>query len=399
MGLRSTAISVEAARRTARRRLPPAVYGYIDGGKEAERTAIANELAFSRVLFSPRVCSGFTEPDLEVTVLGRRIAMPVVIAPTGFIRIVHSDGELGVARAAAAMGVPITLSHVSGAPVGQVCQANRDTWFQLYMLNGRTGALAAMELARAAGCRVLVVTMDVAGVTPSDRLNRRLPRGLQIGEVLRFLPEAVSRPRWFASYLRGGFTMRAPNAPRTPDGGSYSLSQIGRLIVRTPPTWEDLEWIRHRWPGALVLKGILRTDDAERAVALGADAICVSNHGAKVLDGTAAAIALVPEIADAVGHKIEVLMDGGVRRGADVVRACALGAKAVLIGRAYLWGLAAGGEAGVSDILALFQRGIRATLAELGCPSIRTLDRSWLRPLPGQCHWSDPGEQPHQPRG
>lgn len=396
MGARNTVISVEAARRAARRRLPPAVYGYIDGGKEAESTAVANELAFSRVLFSPRVGCGVTKPDTGTTVLGRRIAMPVVIAPTGFIRIVHSDGELGVARAAAAIGVPMALSHVCSVPVARVCEINPDTWFQLYMLDGRDGAAHAMELARQAGCRVLVVTVDVAGVAPSDRLNRRLPSGLGVGEVLRFLPEAVSRPRWLASLLRGGLTMLAPNAPRKPDGQPYTLAEIGGLIVRTPPSWDDLAWIRQRWHGSLVLKGILRADDAERAVALGADGISVSNHGAKVLDGTPAAIAVLPEIVDAVGHKMEVLLDGGVRRGADVVRACALGAKAVLIGRSYLWGLAAGGEAGVADILDLFRRGISATLADLGCPSIDKLNRSWLRPLPPQSHWNELGERLHQ---
>jgi isopentenyl diphosphate isomerase/L-lactate dehydrogenase-like FMN-dependent dehydrogenase len=315
MGARSTAISVEAARRAAQRRLPPSVYGYIDGGKEAESTAIANELAFSRVLFSPKVGCGVTKPEIGVTVLGRRITMPVVIAPTGFIRIVHADGELGVARAAAATGIPMALSHVCSVPVGHVCEINPDTWFQLYMLDGRDGAASAMELARQAGCRVLVVTVDVAGVAPSDRSSRRLPSSLGVGEVLRFLPEAVSRPRWLASFLRGGLTMLAPNAPRKPDGRPYSLSEIGSLIVRTPPTWDDLAWIRQRWAGSLVLKGILRVDDAERAVALGADAISVSNHGAKVLDGTPAAIAVLPEIVDAVGHKMEVLLDGGVRRG------------------------------------------------------------------------------------
>jgi pre-mycofactocin synthase len=392
----SKVISVEAARRAARRCLPPSVYSYIDGGKEAESTAVANELAFSRVLFSPKVGSGVTKPDIGVTVLGRRITMPVVIAPTGFIRIVHADGEPGVARAAAAMGIPVTLSHVCSVPVGRICDINPDTWFQLYMLDGRNGAAAGIELARQAGCRVLVVTVDVAAVSPSDRLNRRLPSSLRIGEICRFLPEAMSRPRWLASFLRGGLAMPAPNAPPKPDGQPYPLAEIGGLIVRTPPTWDDLEWIRQRWSGALVLKGILRIDDAERAVALGADAISVSNHGAKVLDGAPAAIAALPEIVDAVGHRIEVLLDGGVRRGADVVRACAIGAKAVLIGRSYLWGLAAGGEAGVADILGLFRRGITATLANLGCPSIDALDRSWLRPLPAQSHWNEVGERLQQ---
>jgi len=388
--MRSTTLSVEAARRAAKRRLPPSVYGYIDGGKEAESTAIANEVAFGRVLFSPKVGMGITQPTIATTVLGREQSMPVIIAPTGFIRIVHSDGELGVVRAAAALGVPVALSNVCSVPLKSARELHADTWFQLYMLNGRAGAQQAMDLAREAGCAVLAVTVDVAASAPSDRSTRRLPSSLSMGSVLKFLPDAILKPRWLLDFLRGGLAMRAPNAPRKPDGSEYELAEIGPLIVRTPPTWEDLEWIRRQWSGKLVLKGILRADDAERAAALGADAISVSNHGAKVLDGTPATLAVLPEIVDAVGHRLEVL------RGADVVRACALGARAVFIGRAYLWALAAEGETGVRDILDLFRRGIVATLADLGCPSIQALDRTYLRPLPSQTHWNEPGERLHR---
>src|SRR5579859_2638677 len=247
MRSRSTMISVEAARRAAQRRLPPSVYGYIDGGKEAEGTAIANEIAFSRVLFSPKIGSGVTAPDLRVDILGQRLSMPVVIAPTGFVRIVHAHGEMGVARAAAARGVPIALSHVCSVPLARVREANPHTWFQIYMLDGRAGAAQAMELARNAGCRVLIVTVDVAGVAPSDRTGRPLPRSLRAAEVLRFLPEALRRPRWLMSFLRDGLTMHAPNAPRKPDGDKYGLAEIGALIVRTPPSWDDLAWIRDQW--------------------------------------------------------------------------------------------------------------------------------------------------------
>jgi isopentenyl diphosphate isomerase/L-lactate dehydrogenase-like FMN-dependent dehydrogenase len=391
--MRSTTISVEAARRAAKRRLPPSVYGYVDGGKEAESTAVANEMAFSRVLFSPKVGTGITRPETAITVLGQELSMPLIIAPTGFIRIVHADGELGAARAAASMGVPIALSSLCSVPLKTVCAAHPGTWFQLYMLNGRDGAQHAMDVARQAGCRVLVVTVDVAGVAPSDRSLRRLPSSFALGPVLKFLPEALLKPRWLADFLRGGLSMHAPNAPRKPDGAEYTLAEIGSLIVSTPPTWEDLAWIRRQWSGPLVLKGIMRADDAERAAVLGADGISVSNHGAKVLDGTPAALAVLPEIVDAVGQKLDVLLDGGVRRGADVVRACALGARAVFIGRAYLWALAAEGETGVCDILELFRRGIVATLADLGCPSVLALDRDWLRPLPSQSRWNEVGER------
>jgi isopentenyl diphosphate isomerase/L-lactate dehydrogenase-like FMN-dependent dehydrogenase len=387
--VRSTNLSVEAARRAARRRLPRSVYGYIEGGKEAENTVHANELAFSRVLFSPKVGQGALKPELGTVVLGQKLSMPLIIAPTGFIRIVHEDGELGVARAAAAMGIPIALSHVSSVPVAQVRAVNSNTWFQLYLLGGRKGASQSMDLARSAGCKVLVLTVDVAAATPSDRINRGLPSGLNLTSAIRFLPEAIHRPAWLLAFLRGGLAMRAPNAPRRPDDKEYELSEIGKLIVNTPPTWDDIAWVREQWHGSLIIKGILRVDDAQRAVALGADGISISNHGAKVLDGTPAAVTVLPEIADAVGHKIDVLLDGGVRRGADVVRACALGAKAVLIGRSYLWALAAAGESGVLDILELYRRGIEATMANLGCPSFQALDRSWLRPLPSQSQWNE----------
>jgi pre-mycofactocin synthase len=385
---RESFTSIEGARRAAKKRLPPAVYGYVDGGKEGEITAIANELAFNRVLFSPRVGTGITRSDTRVSVLGKSLAMPVVIAPTGFIRIVHTDGELGAARAAARAGIPMAISNVCGESASAVQNANPDTWFQLYMLGGREGARYSIDRAREAGCRVLVVTVDVGAVTPRDRINRSLPMRMTLGASLAFLPDAWNRPGWLINLLRGGLTMGAPNAPLKPDGSEYTLGEIGALIVATPPTWADLEWIRREWQGPLVIKGVLRVDDAHRAVAIGADAISVSNHGAKVLDGTPAALSVLPEIADAVGDRIEVLLDGGVRRGADVVRACALGARAVLIGRPYLWGLAACGETGVDRVLALFQSGISSTLAALGCQSISALDKSFLCPLPESSQWN-----------
>jgi isopentenyl diphosphate isomerase/L-lactate dehydrogenase-like FMN-dependent dehydrogenase len=383
--------SVEAARRAAKRRLPAAVYEYVDGGKEGDTTAAANERAFSRILFSPKVCTGITQADTSVWVLGRRIAMPLIIAPTGFIRIVHADGELGVARAAAAAGIPIAMSTVCGEPAGAVQRVNPDTWFQLYMLGGRDGARFSIDIARHAGCRVLVVTVDVAALTFRDRVTRPLPSNVSLRTCLAFFPEAWCKPRWLASFLRGGLTMRAPNAPRNADGSEMTLAEIGKQIVAAAPSWHDLEWIRRQWDGPLVVKGVLRVDDAHRAVAIGANAISVSNHGGKVLDGTPASVSVLPEVVDAVGKKTEVFLDGGVRRGADVVRACALGAKAVLIGRPYLWGLAAAGESGVVDVLTLFQRGTSATLAALGCPSIAEIDPTWLRPLPEQGQWNEIG--------
>jgi isopentenyl diphosphate isomerase/L-lactate dehydrogenase-like FMN-dependent dehydrogenase len=383
--------SVEEARRIARRRLPAAVYHYVEGGKDAEITAFANELAFSRVFFSPRICSTRNRPDLSTTVLGRRISMPLVIAPTGFVRVVHSDGEMGAARAAKAAGIPIAISTLCGEPAARIAGANDDTWFQLYMIGGRRGAQHCIDLARVAGCRVLVVTVDVAGLAQQDRMARPLPSRVSLKEAFAFLPQAWNRPRWLLSLLRGGLEMRAPNAPPKEDGSEMALMEAGPLLVATPPSWDDLAWIRQQWDGPMVVKGILRVDDARRAADLGVDGISISNHGAKVLDGSPSTLSMLPSIADAVGDRIDILLDGGVRRGADVVRACALGAKAVLIGRPYLWGLAAGGEAGVAGILRLMRHGMSATMSQLGCASVAELGLDALHPLPDFWRWNDVG--------
>lgn len=371
--------SVEEARRIARRRLPAAVWHYIDGGKEAEVTPLANEAAFARVTFDVPACPSATRPDLSTTVLGRRVAMPLVIAPTGFVRIVHPDGELGAAKAAAAAGIPISISTWCGAPAAEVVAANPDTWFQLYMLDGRAGAGYCMDLAAEAGCRVLVVTADIAGVCPSDRIAPPLPETLSVAAALAFAPQAWARPRWLASLLRGGLAMKAPNAPHNPDGSQLRVQQAGAMLTATPPTWDDLAWMRGRWKGPMVLKGVMRAADARRAADMGIDGIVISNHGGKVLDGAPATLSVLPEIADAVADRCEVLLDGGVRRGADIVKARALGARAVLIGRPYLWGLAVGGEEGVSQVLSLFRRSLGGTIANLDRAGIDDVDGSVLR--------------------
>ena len=383
--------SVEQARRIARRRLPPAVYHYVEGGKEGEITRAVNELAFERVFFNPRVCSTHNRPDLSTTLLGRTIAMPTLIAPTGFVRVVHSDGELGAARAAKAANIPIAISTLSGVPAAQIVEANDDCWFQLYMIGGRTGAKHCIDLARDAGCRVLMVTVDVAGLSPQDRPASPLPSQVSLASAIAFLPQAWNRPRWLLSLLRGGLEMRVPNAPPNADGSEMTLAEAGPNLVATPPSWDDLAWIRQQWKGPLVVKGILRADDAKRAADLGVDGISVSNHGAKVLDGSPSTLSMLPAIADAVGGRVEILLDGGVRRGADVARACALGARAVLVGRPYLWGLAAGGEAGVSGILRLLRNGMSATVSQLGYPAIAALDRDALQPLPDFWRWNEVG--------
>ncbi len=370
--------SVEEARQMARKRLPPAVYHYVEGGKEAEVTMAANVAAFAQILFDAPACPTETHPDISTTLLGKKVAMPLVIAPTGFVRIIHPDGELGAARAAAANDIPISVSTWSSHPVGDIVAANPDCWFQLYMINGRAGAAWCMDLAREAGCRVLVVTADIAGIAPSDRLAPALPETMSLAAALRFAPSAIARPRWLWSLLRGGLAMPAPNAPRRTDGTMLRVEDAGRLLTKSPLSWDDLKWVRSQWSGPIVLKGVMRPADALRAAAMGIDGIIVSNHGGKVLDSVPATISVLPEIADAVADRCEILLDGGVRRGADIVKARALGARAVLIGRPYLWGLAVDGEAGVTRVLDLFRRSLAGTLANLDQSAIDRVDRAVL---------------------
>lgn len=362
--------SVEEARSRARKRLPAAVFHYIDGGKEAEQATVANEAAFARHTFLPAVCPTATAPKLGTDLFGRPSGMPLAIAPTGFVRIVHPDGELGAARAAASESVPIVLSTWSSVPLADAVAANPETWFQLYMIGGREGARYCIDMAREAGCRVLVVTADIAGVAPSDRVAPALPETSGLAAALRFAPSALSRPGWLLALLKGGLAMPAPNAPRRFDGTMLRVQDAGRLLTRTPFGWDDLRWLRRQWQGPLVLKGIMRAADAERAVACGADGIVVSNHGGKVLDSTPGTLDVLPAIADAVAGRCEIMVDGGARRGADIVKARALGAQGVLIGRPYLWGLACGGQQGVERVLRLFRQSLSATLANLDLDDI-----------------------------
>jgi isopentenyl diphosphate isomerase/L-lactate dehydrogenase-like FMN-dependent dehydrogenase len=376
LGLTST----EHARRIAKRKLPPLVYRFIEGGSEDSTTVRANREGFQEIGFRPRVAQDHNPRDLRTTVLGRELAMPVITTPAGFIRVAHPEGELAVARAAEAAGIAVGISTLASVAIEEITAAASDVWFQLYMIGGREGSEIAIERAKKAGCRVLVVTCDLADNTGGNDLE---PVGAPPGRVdlrtaVRYAPEMVRHPRWAASFLRGGLQLIAPNAPGK-DGAALAVSEGSAAIRAHPPTWDDIDVIRAQWDGPLVVKGITCAEDARRAIDSGADAVSVSNHGGNGLDGAPATIRALPEVVDAVGDRIEVLLDGGVRRGGDVVKAVALGARAVLIGRPYIWALAAGGEAGVRELLALFERGIDGTLRLLACPSVAALDRSVLR--------------------
>ncbi len=374
-------VSISDFRPLAQRRLPKPVFDYLDGGADGEVTLGENCRVFDDVTFRPRYGVPVSNCDLRTRVLGFDISFPAVLAPVGYSRLMHPDGEAGAARAAGAAGTGYILSTISGhrledvkaASTGPVC-------FQLYLMGGREASEAVIERARVAGCAALVITVDtpIAGLRERDLRNgmKELLGGSVISKI-PYLGQMMARPGWIISYLRDGGLSRLPNVV-LPGSGPMELVDVGAALARSAVTWEDLGWIRKQWPGVLVVKGLLRGDDARRAVDEGAAAVVVSNHGGRQLDCVSASLRALPEVVAAVNGQVEVLMDGGVRRGSDIVKAICLGAKAVLCGRAYAYGLAAAGEAGVARALEILRADVDRTLKLLGCTSIAELDRSYV---------------------
>jgi L-lactate dehydrogenase (cytochrome)/glycolate oxidase len=300
--------------------------------------------------------------------------LPVLISPTG-VQAVHPDGEVAVARAAAARGTVMGLSSFASKPIEEVIAANPLTFFQMYWVGTRDDMAARMERARAAGAVGVIVTLDWSFSFGRDWGSPRIPEKMTLQEMIKQIPTGVSRPAWLYQWLRSG-TIPGLTVPNLPVGGAPAptfFGAYGQWMATTPPSWDDVAWLRERWGGPFMLKGVTRIDDAKRAVDAGVTAISVSNHGGNNLDGTPATIRVLPDIARAVGDQVEVLMDGGVRRGGDVVKALALGARAVLIGRAYLWGLGANGQAGVENVLDIMRGGIDSALLGLGRSSVHDL--------------------------
>lgn len=367
----STMTSVADAQRAAKRSLPASVYRAFAA---VSTTGADNLQAFREVGFRPRVGTRYPGIELATTVLGRELTMPVIASPVGGLRLAHRDAETGVARAADAAGIAVGVSTSAHHRIEDVAAGlTSPVWYQLYLAGGRGAAEGAIERARTAGCAALVLTMDMLGVGMGAKANsarNRVPNRITLGNAMRYAPEMLVRPRWFADYAREGLTLKAANVRPAHDAAPMSFADA----LPINPTWEDIGWISRLWAGPLVIKGILRTDDAKRAIDAGADAVVVSNHGGLVLDGVPGSLRSLPEVVAAVGDQAEVLFDGGVRTGADVVKALALGARAVLCGRACLWGLAAGGSAGVSRVLTLLHDELEVTLAELGCPSVHRLE-------------------------
>ena len=376
----SHCVNIADLRLAARRRLPRVAFDYIDGGADGEVTLRENSRAFEDITFRPRSAVATKTCDLSTTVLGQRMALPFLLAPVGSSRMFYPRGEEAAARAAGDAGTGYILSTLSGCHVDDVKAASRGpVWYQLYLVGGRDVALGAIDRAKRAGCSALVVTIDtpVAGLRERDARNGM--KALVTGKPMTMLPhiwQFLERPSWLASYLADGGLMKFPNIVLP--SGPMPYADVGAALEASMVCWDDLRWIRDAWQGKVVVKGVHTADDARRAIAGGADAVVVSNHGGRQLDGVAATIKVLPEVVSAVNGQVEVLLDGGIRRGGDVVKALCLGARAVLIGRAYAYGLGAGGGAGVTRAIDILRSDVVRTLQLLGIDSVSALDRTFV---------------------
>lgn len=366
--------SVAVAQQRAKKRLPKSVYGALIAGAESGLSVSDNTAAFDELGFRPVTAGQPAEREMATEIMGQPISMPLMVSPTG-VQAVHPHGEVAVARATAARGVAIGLSSFGSKPIEEVIEANPQTFFQIYWAGDRDSMVARIERAKAAGATGLILTLDWSFVHSRDWGSPAIPQSFDLKTILHHAPEVAARPRWFLTWLRheGIPKLGVPNFPTGDDPVPGFFEAYGVWMGTPPPTWDDVAWLREQWDGPFMVKGIHRADEAKRAVAAGATAISVSNHGGNNLDGTPAPIRVLPEIVGAVGGDVEVVLDGGIRRGSDVVKALALGARAVLIGRAYLWGLAVNGQAGVENVLDILRDGIDTTMRGIGKASIAEL--------------------------
>ena len=379
-------VNVADLRLLAKRRLPRVAFDYIDGGADGEVTLRENCRIFDDVALCPRSAVVTRGSNLRTTVLGTDVALPVLLAPVGSCRMFWPRGEAAAAHAAGDSGTVYILSTLSGTRLEEVKAASKGTcWYQLYLCGGRDVALSSIARAKAAGFSALVVTIDtpVAGLREKDFRNgvKELLGGQPLS-ALPFVWQFLARPRWLAAFLADGGLMNFPNVV-LPDG-PMPYVDVGAALAQSATAWDDLRWIREAWNGPIVIKGVHTTDDARRALDAGANAVVVSNHGGRQLDGVAPTLRVLPEVVAAVGGRAEVLLDSGIRRGGDVVKALALGARAVLVGRAYAYGLGAGGGPGVAKVIEILRADIDRTLRLLGCPSVAELDASYVSVPP---HW------------
>ena len=381
-------VNIADLRRLAKRRLPRVVFDYIDGGADSEITLRDNCRAFDQITFRPRCAVAIDACDLSTTVIGQRLNLPFALAPVGSSRMFYPRGEAVAAREAGRAGTAYTLSTLSGTRLEEVKDATTGpAWFQLYLCGGRDIACGGIERARKAGFSALVVTIDtpVAGLRERDVRNgarELLTRNLA---TVPYLLQMLARPRWLVQFLGDGGLMHFPNI-MLPDG-PMPYTDVAAALEQSTVCWDDLRWIRDLWKGRIIIKGVHTGDDARRAIDHGADAIVVSNHGGRQLDGVAATIRMLPEVVAAAGEQTEILLDGGIRRGSDIVKALCLGARAVLIGRAYAYGLGAAGGPGVARAIEILRADVARTIKLLGCRSVTELDRSYVD-LPSE--WSRP---------
>jgi L-lactate dehydrogenase (cytochrome) len=373
-------VNIEDLRVAARRRLPRTVFDYIDGGADGEVTLRENSRAFEDVTFRPRYAVETPPPDLRTTVLGTPLALPLILAPVGSSRMFWPRGEEVAASVAGSAGTIYSLSTLSGCRLEDVKKATPGpAWYQLYLCGGRDVASATVQRARDVGYSALILTIDtpVAGLRERDLRNgakELLTR--KPWPMLPYVSQFLARPRWLASFFADGGLMSFPNVMLA--DGPMPYADVGAALEQSTVTWRDLGWIREIWKGPIIIKGIHTGEDAKRAVDEGANAIVVSNHGGRQLDGVPATIRVLPEVVAAVGGRTEVLLDSGVRRGGDIVKAICLGARAVLIGRAYAYGLAAAGGPGVARAIDILRTDVVRTLKLLGCRSVEELDRSYV---------------------
>jgi L-lactate dehydrogenase (cytochrome) len=375
--------SIGDLRRLARRRLPAAALGYLEGGGEDEWTLRRNREAFGEVELVPRVLRDVSQPDTGTTVLGTRMPLPLALAPIGSPRMFHHEGELAAARAARHAGLPYGVSTLATQPLEAIAEAAQGSalWLQLYLWGDRSAARKLVTQARAAGYRALLLTADTA---VRSKRERELRHGIVLPNpelTLRTVVNGARHPGWAWHFL----TSPALGFPNLSMNGPTSRQRLVQMFDGTVD-WADLEWIRQEWDGPIALKGVLSPGDARRAADEGVDAVIVSNHGGRQLDHVPAALEALPGIADAVGDRVEVLFDSGIRRGSDIVTALALGARAVLVGRAHLYGLAAAGEAGVRHAIDILAGELRTSMALCGAATVADLDRTLIQavtpPLP-----------------
>ena len=369
--------TVAVAQRRAEKRLPKSIYNALLAGSEKGLSYQDNLASFDQLGFAPHIAGNANERSLATTVMGQTMSMPVLLSPTG-VQAVHPQGELAVARAAQARGVAMGLSSFASQSIEDVCGACDQVLFQMYWSGDRDTMIQRLERAKIAGAKGIILTLDWSFSNGRDWGSPWIPERIDVAAAIKYAPDVLSHPRWLWSYVRSGHLpdLTTPNMARPGDSAPTFFGAYYEWMQSPLPSWDDVAWLCGEWGGAFMVKGVSRVDDAKRVVDVGASALSVSNHGGNNLDGTPAPVRSLPAVADAVGDQIEVLLDGGVRRGSDVVKALALGARAVMIGRAYLWGLAVNGQAGVENVLDVLRGGIDSTLLALGKSDVAELDRS-----------------------